>query len=218
MGGVYSEEALDAEAEKYITEQTREDLMLLRSPEYCNDVLDVVSEILRAVEWPSVFSFKGRAMEPDDRTLATMARYYIQVAQMFGAGVRASLPELDLRHYFDTVYDPEKGYTASAASLAAYHRILAAEACEMPGIDPLALASTYKERVAQRKKWVDRVCGRVQFPQMGELARTMVDIKEELKRLENLEINKEIKYRAEVLEARLQFDLLTQRIEFLENL
>lgn len=217
MGGVYSEEALDAEAEKYITEQTREDLMMLQTPDYCNDVLDVVSEILRAVEWPSVFSFKGRIMEPDDRALATMARYYIQVAQMFSAGVRASQPELDLRPYFDTVYT-EKGYTASAASLAAYRRILAAEACEMPGIDPLALASTYKERVAQRKKWVDRVCVRVQFPQMGELARTMADIKEELKRLETLEINKEIKYRAEVLEARLRFDLLTQRIEFLENL
>jgi len=217
MGGVFSEEALDAEAEKYITEQTREDLMLLQSPEYCNDVLDVVSEILRAVEWPPVFSFKGRTMEPDDRALATMARYYIQVAQMFAAGVRASQPELDLRPYFDTVYDPEKGYTASAASLAAYRRIMAAEACEMPGIDPVALSSTYKERVAQRKKWVDRVCVR-QFPQMGELARTMADIKEELKRLENLEINKEIKYRAEILEARLRFDLLTQRIEFLENL
>lgn len=221
MGGVQSEEALDREAEKYIREQTREDLMSLQNAEYCNEVLGVVSDILRAVEW-RVFSFKGRTLEPD-RAYGAMARYYIQVAQMFAAGVRASLPPpLNLRPYFDTVYDPEKGYTASAASLANYKRVLAAVAagCEKPGIDALALAGTYGERVAQRNRLVERVRGRVQFPQMGELARTMAEIKEELKRVEaqTLEINQEIKHRAEVLEARLHYDLLNQRIEILENL
>lgn len=221
MGGAQSEEALDREAEKYIREQTREDLMALQSAEYCNEVLGVVSDLLRAVEW-QVFSFKGRTLEPD-RAYATMARYYVQVAQMFAAGVRASLPPpLNLRPYFDTVYDPEKGYSASAASLANYRRVLAAVAagCEKPGIDALALAGTYGERVAQRNRLVERVRVRVQFPQMGELARTMAEIKEELKRVEaqTLEINQEIKQRAEVLEARLHYDLLVQRIEILENL
>ena len=223
MGGAHStEEALDREAEKYIREQTREDLMSLQSAEYCNEVLGVVSDILRAVEWPPVFSFKGRVFEPGDRAFATMARYYIQVAQMFAAGVRASLPPpLNLRPYFDTVYDPVKGYAASAESLANYKRVLAAvaEGCEKPGIDALALAGTYGARVAQRKRLVERVRVRVQFPQMGELARTMAEIKEELKRVEaqTLEINQEIKHRAEVLEARLHYDLLAQRIEILEN-
>jgi hypothetical protein len=55
---------------------------------------------------------------------------------------------------------------------------------------------------------------------MGEMPRTMLHIKEEIEKIKALafEINTEIEHRAEVLEARLRFDLLSQQIDFLENL
>ncbi len=204
----YDAEELDAEAARCIQEQTREDLMKLQDPEYCNETLRAVAKRLGAVKWPAEFSFKGRIFNPNERSFALMARYYVQVAQMFAAGVRASLPP--------------QAALAPFEPLAHYSAVLqaVAEARESPGIDPLALAGTYGARLAQHRRLLEEhpIC--VEFPPMGEMPRTMLHIKEEIEKIKALafEINTEIEHRAEVLEARLRFDLLSQQIDFLENL
>ena len=203
----YDAEELDAEAARCIQEQTREDLMKLQDPEYCNETLRAVAKRLGAVKWPAEFSFKGRIFNPNERSFALMARYYVQVAQMFAAGVRASLPP--------------QAALAPFEPLAHYSAVLqaVAEARESPGIDPLALAGTYGARLAQHRRLLEEhpIC--VEFPPMGEMPRTMLHIKEEIEKIKALafEINTEIEHRAEVLEARLRFDLLSQQIDFLEN-
>ena len=213
MGGAQSkeldgEEELDAEAARQIQAQTKEDLMKLRDPEHCNEVMRVVATQLGAVAWPAEFSFKGRIFNPNERSFALMARYYVQVAQMYGAGVRASLPpEAAL-----APFEPLGNYSCVLAAVA--------EARESPGIDPLALAGTYGARLAEHKRLLENhpIC--VDFPQLGEMPRTMLHIKEETEKIKALalDLNTEIQHRAEVLEARLRFDLLSQQIDFLENL
>lgn len=204
----YSEEEFDAEAGRCIQGQTREDLMRLQDPAYCNETLRAVAKRLGAVAWPAEFSFKGRIFNPNERSFALMARYYVQVAQMFAAGVRASLPPQAALAPFE----PLGNYAAVLTAVA--------EARESPGIDPLALAGTYGARLAQHKRLLEKhpIC--VEFPQMGEMPRTMLHIKEEIEKIKTLalHLNTEIQYRAEVLEARLRFDLLSQQIDFLENL
>lgn len=182
--------------------------MRLQDPAYCNETLRAVAKRLGAVAWPAEFSFKGRIFNPNERSFALMARYYVQVAQMFAAGVRASLPPQAALAPFE----PLGNYAAVLTAVA--------EARESPGIDPLALAGTYGARLAQHKRLLEKhpIC--VEFPQMGEMPRTMLHIKEEIEKIKTLalHLNTEIQYRAEVLEARLRFDLLSQQIDFLENL
>ena len=195
MGNAYSEEALDLEATRFIEEQTREDLDQLQKIDYCNELLFIVADILEAVAWPPQFDFKGRVFVPNERTFKVLARYYVQVAQMFGAAVRASLPRSELIHPCRFI-DLREGCT------------------------PEDLQFNYQVRLKQREEMVEDCKFVVDFPQIGELERTASELKDKLKELavRVSPLNLEIHRRAEVLEARLHFDFLCARIENLEQI
>jgi hypothetical protein len=195
MGNAYSEEELDLEASRYIEEQTREDLDQLQKIDYCNELLLAVAKMLEAVAWPPQFDFKGRVFLPNERTFKVLARYYVQVAQMFGATVRASLPRSEITHSCRFIELRE-------------------------GCAPEDLEFNYQVRLKQREELVSDFNLSVDFPQIGELERTASELKEKLKELavRVAPLDLEIKNRAEVLEARLHFDFLCARIENLEQI
>lgn len=243
MGAAYStEEALDLVAADYIEGQTRADLDLLQSPEYCNELLGVVADLLEAVAWPPEFDFKGRIFNPTKRTFLVLAKYYIKVAQMFGATVRCRFarPLVCVRPLFDTVFDPAaQTYSAPPAGLAAYRdvvsaismaldgpavaseaevKVVASDHSPFDGCTPLRLAYNYGAVLGRRQALVGEF--NIGFPQIGDLERTMADIKEEIQRTaaRTKQIDEELQYREEVFVERLRFDLISQRIEYLENL
>jgi hypothetical protein len=195
MGNAYSEEELDLEATRYIEEQTKGDLELLQKIEYCNELLVAVADILEAVAWPPQFDFKGRVFVPNQRTFKVLARYYVQVAQMFGAATRAGLPRSDIT-----------------------------ESCRLvevrEGCAPEDLEFNYQVRLKQREEMVEDCNLRVGMPQIGDLERCASELKDKLKELTErvAPLDLEIQHRAEVLAARIHFDFLCARIEHLEQI
>jgi hypothetical protein len=194
MGNAYSEDKLDLEATRYIEEQTKEDLEQLQKIDYCNELLLAVADILEAVAWPPQFDFKGRVFTPNERTFKILARYYVQVAQMFGAATRAGLPRSEITDSCRLV-DLREG-------------------CALED-----LQHNYQVRLKQREELVEDCHLRVEFPQFGELERSASELKDKLKELAGrvAPLDLEIQHRAEVVAARLHFDFLCARIEHLEQ-
>ena len=219
MGAGYStEKALDDDARRYIEEQTRDDLALLQKLEYCNELLGVLSDLFEAVAWPHEFDFKGRVFNPNKRTFLVLAKYYVQVAQMFAAGLDLP-PVLKVRHLFDSAFDPAaQAYYAPPEALEMHAAVVRAMALDAP-LDAsgcVALARNYGLAVQARVA----VKFKVGFPQIGDFERYMSDIKEKRKAAaeKNRAADLEIQHRGEVFVAWLYFDLLSKKIEYLENL